>query len=79
MDVSYFNSSYNPSYKLIFARVYFTLGSFPGGEFPFCVSIVGLPSGMQTIVIGATDSADGAIFRSTITADIGSKFPPSLL
>ncbi len=30
---------------------------------------------MQTILIVATDSADGASFRSTITADIGSEFP----
>ncbi len=37
------------------------------------MSIVGL-SGLQTIVIGATDSADGASVRSTITADIGSEF-----
>ncbi len=50
-----------------------THGFFPGGQFPFCVSIVGL-SGLQTIVIGATDSADGASVRSTITADIGSEF-----
>ncbi len=50
-----------------------THGLFPGGQFPFCVSIVGL-SGLQTIVIGATDSADGASVRSTITADIGSEF-----
>ncbi len=46
---------------------------FTGGQFPLCVSIVGL-SGLQTIVIGATDSADGASVRSTITADIGSEF-----
>ncbi len=66
-DVSYFDL-YIP--KLHIHTVH---GSIPGGEFPFCVSIVGLPSRLQTIVIGATDSADGASFRSTITADIGSE------
>ncbi len=47
---------------------------FTGGEFPFCMSTVGLPSGLQIIVIGATDSADETSIRSTIAADIGSEF-----
>ncbi len=38
------------------------------------MSTVGLPSGLQIIVIGATDSADETSIRSIITADIGSEF-----
>ena len=37
-----------------------------GGQFPFFVSVAGA-SGSQTIVISATDPADGAGFTSTIT------------